>query len=122
MKIRIKGNSVRYRLSKTDVDLLTTQGRHEERTSFGEAIFTYALQRKEEGEVLTASYTGHTITVYIPDTLLNGWAKNEVIGFEARMPIGNNENLYLLVEKDFKCLDDTTEDQSDNYDNPNQTC
>jgi len=27
-----------------------------------------------------------------------------------------------LVEKDFICLDETTEDQSDNYENPNKTC
>jgi len=27
-----------------------------------------------------------------------------------------------LLEKDFVCLDHTTEDQSDNYENPNTTC
>lgn len=113
---------MRYRLSKTDVDILTAQGFHKEETSFGVATFAYALRRKEEGDTLTATYSDHTITVEIPATLLQDWAGNTVIGFEARMPIGEDRTLYLLVEKDFKCLDDTTEDQSDNYENPNQTC
>jgi hypothetical protein len=122
MKIRIKGDSVRYRLSKTDVDILTTQGFHKEETSFGTGTFAYALRRKEEGSTLTATYRDHTITVEIPAALLQGWAGNAVVGFDAHMPLEGNRTLYLLVEKDFKCLDDTTEDQSDNYDNPNQTC
>lgn len=122
MKIRIKGNSVRYRLSKTDVDILTSAGYHEEQTSFGPAILKYALQRKEDADELSADYKDHMITTYIPASFLEGWDKNDVIGLDARMPIGNEEILYLLIEKDFKCLDDTTEDQSDNYDNPNQTC
>jgi len=30
--------------------------------------------------------------------------------------------LHLLLEKDFVCLDNTAEDQSDNYPNPNKAC
>lgn len=122
MKIRIRGNSVRYRLSKTDVALLTGQGYLEERTSFGASELIYALQRKAEGDTLTATYEGHTITLAIPAALLQDWATNDVIGFDGRMPISGGDTLYLLVEKDFKCLDHTIEDQSDNYDNPNKTC
>lgn len=122
MKIRIRGNSVRYRLSKTDVTVLTEQGYLEERTSFGAAALIYALQRKAEGDTLTATYEGNTIALAIPAALLKDWATNDVIGFDGRMPIGGDDTLYLLVEKDFKCLDHTTEDQSDNYDNPNKTC
>jgi hypothetical protein len=122
MKIRIKGNSVRYRLSKTDIDILTATGYHEEQTSFGTTVLKYALQRKEGAEELSADYSDNMITTYIPASFLQGWDKNDVIGIDARMPVGEAGTLYLLIEKDFKCLDDTTEDQSDNYDNPNQTC
>ncbi len=122
MKIRIKGNSVRYRLSKTDVDILTSSGHHEEETSFGGTVLKYALKRKENAQELTSEYANNTITTYVPASFLEGWDNNDVIGIDAHMPIGDNDTLYLLIEKDFKCLDDTTEDQSDNYDNPNQTC
>lgn len=121
MKIRIKGNSVRYRLSKTDVDVLTAQGYMEEHTSFGTATLTYALQRSEDA-AMTASFDKNKITVYMPAAFVRGWAANTIIGFDADMPLEGQDSLYLLVEKDFKCLDNTGEDQSDNYDNPNQTC
>ncbi|PSK88810.1 DUF7009 family protein [Taibaiella chishuiensis] len=122
MKIRIKGNSVRYRLSKTDVTILVRDGYHEEHTVFATGTLTYALQRKEAEEDLTATYTGNKITLYLSAAFLKDWETNAVIGCDARMPLNDKDSLYLLVEKDFKCLDDTTEDQSDNYDNPNQTC
>jgi hypothetical protein len=32
------------------------------------------------------------------------------------------QELFLLIEKDFVCLDNTFEDQSDNYPNPNAVC
>jgi len=38
------------------------------------------------------------------------------------MKINDDQSLYLLIEKDFKCLDETTEDQSDNFENPNIAC
>ena len=41
------------------------------------------------------------------------WADTDRVGFENKA-----NNFYLLVEKDFKCLDNVEEDQSDNYPNP----
>lgn len=122
MKIRIKGNSVRFRLTKTDVDIITQQGYHEEATHFGNAVFKYALKKTETSDALSATYSDHTITVFMPETFLNGWAENDIISIKGNMPIGNDESLFLLVEKDFVCLDHTDEDQSDNYANPNKTC
>ena len=122
MKIRIKGNSVRIRLSKSGVAAITGLGYLEEHTSFGNAKLTYALQRSEEATMMTADFSDNKITIFIPSVLLQDWATNDVVGFDADMPVGNAESLYLLVEKDFKCLDNTDEDQSDNFENPNQTC
>jgi hypothetical protein len=38
------------------------------------------------------------------------------------MPVSENDTLYLLLEKDFVCLDETMESQNDHYENPNKTC
>jgi len=122
MKIRIKGNSVRFRLVKKDVEAITTRGYIEESTHFGTTVFKYALQRDDASDDLNATYTDNTITVYMPAAFLEGWATNDVITFKGNMPIGNDESLSILVEKDFVCLDHTDEDQSDNYANPNKTC
>ena len=122
MKIRIKGNSIRIRLTKTEVSLIATTGYLEEQTLFGNNKLVYALQRVDEGNALTAAFKENKITLFVPSSQTNDWPTNNIIGFEANMPIADNKTLYLLLEKDFVCLDDTTEDQSDNYVNPNKTC
>lgn len=35
---------------------------------------------------------------------------------------GQSGKVNLLIEKDFVCIDNTTEDQSDNYPNPSLNC
>jgi hypothetical protein len=122
MKLRIKGNSVRLRLSKTEVEKLAVAKYLEESTSFGNNTFVYALQVKDHGDELSADFDGSKITVFIPGIFIKDWAVNDVTGFNATMKVSDEESLYILVEKDFKCLDETTGDQQDNYENPNKTC
>lgn len=124
MKLRIKGNSLRIRLSKTEVDLLSSGSTLEDGTSFGKSRFVYLVQPVEKGNALSASYDEGAITMYVPQLLLQNWPHNSVVGFDALMPVSDSEDLYLLLEKDFKCLDAdaTKEDQSDYYDNPDKSC
>lgn len=122
MKLRIKGNSIRYRLSRSEVAKFASTGYIEEQTSFGDNKFIYALQQKTDGNDLSASFEENKITMFVPATLANGWAENDIVGFNSNMAITDGNNLYLLLEKDFICIDETTEDQSDNYENPNKAC
>lgn len=122
MKLRIKGNSIRIRLTKTEVSTIATTGYLEEETLFGNNKFVYALQRVDEGNTLTAALEQNKITMFVPATLTSDWPSNDIISFEANIPLAENKTLYLLLEKDFVCLDHTNEDQSDNYENPNRTC
>jgi hypothetical protein len=117
MKLRIKGNSIRYRLTKTDIDTFGKDGYLEERTEIGMDTFVYALQRSDEG-TLTAKLEQNKIMLYMPKVMADEWVSSEKVGYDARINQPNGGELYLLLEKDFKCLDDTIEDQSDNYDNP----
>lgn len=121
MKIRIKGNSVRLRLTKTDVRNLDETGLVKETTSFGKSVFAYRLHRAEQKE-MTASFENETITVSMPQGMVDILVNTDRITYDARQDIGNEETLYILVEKDFQCIDHTTEDQSDMYINPNKTC
>lgn len=113
MKIRIKGNSLRYRLTKTDVTRFISEGYVEETTNFGGRVLTYALQRST-GTELNASFNNNKITMLMPAEMANQWQHTDIVGFE-----NNTATLYLLVEKDFACIDNVQEDQSDNYPNPN---
>jgi hypothetical protein len=122
MKIRIKGNSVRIRLTKSEVDHFGRYGYIEEATEFGNNSLVYALEKTSSKEELAAVMEGNKITMLVPDAMHNEWIDTERVGFENRMDIGDGKELFLLLEKDFVCLDNTFEDQSDNYPNPNEVC
>ena len=122
MKIRIKGNSIRLRLTKTEVDNFAANGFVEEKTEFGDTYFSYRMESSSDHQELAAAYQGNLITVFIPAAIAQNWTSTELVGFENKMDIGNNKQLFLLVEKDFVCLDNTFEDQSDNFPNPNVVC
>ena len=122
MKLRIKSNSIRIRLTKTEVSTLAATGYLEEQTLFANNKFVYALQSVDDANELTATMNANKITMLVPAAFIKDWPVNDVIGFEARMSVAKNQSLYLLLEKDFVCLDETTEDQRDNYENPAKTC
>ncbi len=122
MKIRIKGNSIRIRLSKPEVEKFMKSGDLEERTCFGNNILTYALQCINHGDSLTADFDGNKITVFVPATIIENWDANNTVGFEANLQVTDKESLHILLEKDFKCTDAATEDQADNYEHPHKTC
>lgn len=122
MKIRIQGSSIRFRLSQTDVRQLTDEGAVTEFTDFGGSVFSYEVKQSFEADQLTASFENGKITMQIPASYVEDWAINDIVGFEAHVHTAATDTMYLLIEKDFKCLDRTTEDQSDQYENPNKTC
>jgi len=67
---------------------------------------------------MEASFKNNTILLCISDQRIDGWDVNETVGFETTISIDADTNLHLLLEKDFVCLDERIEDQSDNYPNP----
>ena len=118
MKIRIKGNSVRFRLTKTEVAAFCKYGAHSESTYFADQKFTYSLVARQGIEHLQADYKDNTIRIYMPSSIRKTWEDSDVVGYNHKMKLPTGKELFLLVEKDFVCLDETTEDQSDNYPNP----
>jgi hypothetical protein len=117
MKIRIKGNSIRYRLVKSEVRQLAELGFVEEITEFSNTSFIYRLESSITVSDLEVSFLGNTLTMFIPESEAKKWLDSNLITYK-----NNFEKLSLLLEKDFVCLDHTDEDQSDNYENPNKTC
>ena len=118
MKIRIRGNSIRFRLTRPEVETLCTKGSVTESTSFADNQFVYSVELSEYYDQLSAIFADNTITLYLPANISLDWHKNEVVGFENQLVLANGESLHLLVEKDFTCLVDRGEDESDNYRNP----
>ena len=118
MKIRIKGNTIRIRLSKSEVDRFAVNHRIEDHTEFGDTKFSYALVSGPQYAQMGADFKDGIITMFLTEKQAEEWTKTTLIGLENDMPIGNGKNLYVLLEKDFKCIDETHEDQTDKFDHP----
>lgn len=112
MKLRIKNNSIRYRLTKSDVSQLAEKGFIQDGVHFGATTLAYSVKTTTSDQ-LTSTFENNTITLFIPVDFVNELQDTDRVGFE-----GTDNDIYLLVEKDFICMDKTAEDQSDNYPHP----
>lgn len=118
MKIRIKGNSIRFRLTQSEVKSLSEKGEIYDSTNFGNTQFSYGVVLNSTTTNLMASFSNNRIILEMPKPLGISWFENDIITYEHTLETTKGESLYLLLEKDFTCLDNTLEDQSDNYPNP----
>ncbi|ASW73932.1 hypothetical protein IQ37_18335 [Chryseobacterium piperi] len=116
MKIRIKDNSIRLRLTQTEVSELGEKGMITSFTEFVDRPFMYSIEATGETE-LSASFIENRIVVTMPKTMIDELVTTDRVGFD-----GQSGMVKLLVEKDFVCIDNSVEDQSDNYPNPNLKC
>jgi hypothetical protein len=114
MKIRIKSNTVRFRLSQNEVEQLIQQGEVWDTCQFGPNQLRYGLISNSVDR-LTSSMEDHTIRIDVPSGLLKGWDVDERVGFDHRQPDGH----YILIEKDWQCLKPRPhEDESNLFPNP----
>jgi len=118
MKIRIKGDSVRFRLTQTEVKSLSENGEIFDSTNFGTIKFNYGVVLKKNINQLHIRFDNNTIVLEMPEANGNTWFTNNIITFDHTIKTSSNNKLYLVLEKDFTYLDNTIEDQSDNYPNP----
>jgi len=112
MKIRIKGNSVRFRLTRSDLSKLDSQHAIIETTEFMSNTFLYEIH-VAEFDALAADLVDCHMILQLPRLMLNELVESDKVGFT-----GNSGLITLLIEKDFTCLENVEEDQSDNFPNP----
>jgi hypothetical protein len=100
MKIRIRGNSIRFRLTQSEVKKISETGLVEERTEFpnGQNLI-FSLIAVEKSDKVSAECLGGKISVFISKNMAKNWADSEQIGIYETF-----ENLQIIVEKDFTCL------------------
>ena len=116
MKLRIKGNSVRLRLTQSEVTQIGQSFMVEDQITFSDDdIMVYRLQFSDDFKVVKQ---GNVITTLVPKDIGKKWVNSDDVGIEHTLE-SKNGNLNLLIEKDFKCLSDRAhEDETDLFDNP----
>ena len=117
MKLRIRGNTLRLRLTRGEVDQLATDGVCEETMHLARAWLSYRLVTDTGSDTVEAQLADNTVTVVLPATRVADWAKSDGISIEAR-----HGPLSILVEKDFACLTPRAgEDDADAFPHPETT-
>ena len=124
MKLRIRGNSLRLRLTKGEVATIGEGGAVEETVEFGSDTaqqLVYAIKVKNSIENPTAVFDHGRITIFIPNVQAEKWARTNQIGIEAEKPIDGEKTLRILIEKDFSCLEPRAgEEDADTFAHPFQ--
>ncbi len=120
MKIRIKDNSIRLRLTRAEVDTIRDHGVVVSNTGFpGGRQFSYALESSPASVNPAAFYSDNEIRVRLPETVVLAWVTTEQVSIQGEQTLDDGEKLLILVEKDFACLAPRSgEDESDMFANP----
>lgn len=120
MKLRISENFLRFRLTRSEVELFGANGRIEAKVRFAvspahELIFELT---KSPVERVSAEFANGKITVFVPAAVAENWVHGDDVGFEDFQKIDEQPDLRILVEKDFAFLKPKLEDDSDNFPHP----
>lgn len=122
MKLRIRGNSIRIRVTQSEIDEIAADGEVRETVDFGDATLTYALVRGAFDSEPSASFRDNVITLRLPAETVRQWVETQQVSIRASQRLEDGGELQLLVEKDFACLEPRPgEDESDMFPHPEAT-
>jgi hypothetical protein len=119
MKLRIKGASLRLRLTQGEVRTLAEQGRIEEQVPFGGGVnLIYRLSCDAAATQLNARFASGVLDIRVPAGLAQEWCASQEVTLAGTQEDAQH-SLRISVEKDFACLAPRTgEDESDNFPHP----
>lgn len=119
MKLRIRGNSLRIRVSQSELEQISAHGTASDSIRFGpETALDYGVEVRADAP-LEARFTGPEIRVVVPESEFRAWLDPAAVAISGEQVLASGETLKILVEKDFTCLAPREgEDESDLFPNP----
>lgn len=121
MKLRLRGDTMRLRLTRSEIESVGQGSPVCECTHFPDGTqLSYRLRLGERNFAsLTAADGGQEICVEIDAISAARWANSDEIGFSGDTPFTVGP-LAILIEKDFTCITPRQGDEAlDTYPNPN---
>jgi hypothetical protein len=115
----MKGDSLRLRLTRGEVQQLAQSGRVEEHVHIGaHGLLIYRVQRAPTAAAVGASFNNGVIEIQVPDATAREWCDSELVTLDV-VQHQDAVDLRIIVEKDFACLAPRSdEDESDNFPHP----
>ena len=105
MKLRIRDNSVRLRLTRGEVDAVQETGVIRSQTGFpGGREFRYCVESSPASVNPAAFFSDNEITIRLPETMVLAWATTDQVSMQGEQVLDDGSKLQILVEKDFACL------------------
>ena len=121
MKLRIRGDSIRLRLKRGEVEQLATGASIVEETHFPDAVLTFRLDVSENDNA-AASFNNGSLVVSLPKSRVQNRAGNDEVSLVAEQKLAGDGSLSVLIEKDFSCLEPghhrDCEDDADTFPHP----
>jgi len=120
LKLRVRDNSIRLRLTQSEVELVRADGLVRGRVPFaGSYSFDYVLESSPATVKPEAHISNNVLTVRVPESEIHSWADSEEVSISAKQILDGGDHLSILVEKDFACLAPREgEDEADMYPHP----
>jgi hypothetical protein len=121
VKLRIQANSLRLRVSQSELARFVETGLLEETIHLGPGLgseLTYRLVRDSFVENLDIQASPGQVQVLVPAALARSWSGSDRVGMEAEVSLGTRGKLSLLVEKDFACIERSEIENADAFPNP----
>lgn len=124
MKLRIKGNSIRLRLQRSELAKLKETGRVSEVLTIGPSLedaFEYGIETSTGDAVQLRRHYG-ALTVVLPEAWALTLASTDRVGYDVSVPTAPGMEVRVIIEKDFQCLVERPgEDESDTFPNPDSS-
>ena len=122
MKLRIRDNSIRLRLTRGEVESISTDGLVSASVPFSGGVkFDYVLESSPACVKPVAMFSNNVLSVRLPEKDVIEWAGTEAVSISAEQLLDDGGQLNLLVEKDFACLAPREgENESDMYPHPEE--
>jgi len=119
MKIRIRGNSIRLRLSQPEVNQLSEGRTVQEICLLSPAERLICALEPWHLAVFSASSEAGAISVRVPLEQVQTWATSADEGIYGEQENGSSQPLRIAIEKDYSCpVDRPGEDQSQTFPHP----
>ncbi len=104
MKIRIRENTLRFRLTQEEVATLRDGEALESRTEFGAAPEQQMVWRVQVGTGTELTYNAGITSLAIPR---ESWLEENLDGddgMQSTVPLDGGREIHVTVERDYRCL------------------
>jgi hypothetical protein len=123
MKIRMQRNSIRFRLKQFEVEDLAEK-------KFVKEVIVFGNEEKDQLQLIlkvgssdfSLEQKTTAVQLIISERVANQWMKTDLVGFEQKIRTAKGKEINILVEKDFKCLTRSDEEEVGSYPNLMKQC